>query len=66
MFQRSVQGVIFIGSVGAGRIIAAEAARNLKKSVLELGGNDPFVVLESADLDKAIDAAFNNRLTCAG
>lgn len=47
-----VQGVALTGSEGAGSIIAAEAGKALKKSTMELGGSDAFVVLADADLEK--------------
>ena len=50
----SVGGVSFTGSSKAGAMIAAKAGHYLKRSVMELGGNDPFVVLEDGDIDLAI------------
>lgn len=61
-----VQGVTLTGSERAGSIVAAEAGRNLKKSVLELGGSDIFAVLDDADLELAADVGAAGRLTVAG
>lgn len=55
-------GVSFTGSTQAGINIAEEAARNLKKTVLELGGSDPFIVLESANISEASQNAVYARL----
>ena len=54
------------GSDGAGRSLATAAGGQLKKTVLELGGSDPFVVLPSADLDKAVQVAIAARVQNAG
>src|SRR5437868_4776541 len=54
------------GSDGAGRSLAIAAGGQLKKTVLELGGSDPFVVLPSADLDKAVRVAIAARVQNAG
>ncbi|HEV7436304.1 MAG TPA: NAD-dependent succinate-semialdehyde dehydrogenase, partial [Pseudorhizobium sp.] len=61
-----VQGVTLTGSERAGSIVAAEAGRNLKKSVLELGGSDVFAVLDDADLDHAVEVGAASRLSVAG
>lgn len=61
-----VHAVSLTGSVGAGRAVAAEAGKALKKCVLELGGSDAYVVLEDADLDLAAKVCVNGRLTNSG
>jgi len=61
-----IQGVSLTGSTGVGRHIGAEAGRHLKKVVLELGGSDPFIVLEDADLDFVVPGAVAGRMLTAG
>ena len=61
-----VAGVTFTGSCGAGKIVAALAGKYMKKASFELGGSDPFIVLEDADLAKAVQIAVNIRLVNAG
>lgn len=59
-------GVSFTGSSKAGAYISEVAGRYLKRSVLELGGNDPFLVLADADLELAVDQAVKARTANAG
>ena len=63
-----VKGVALTGSVEAGKSVAARAGQNLKKSTMELGGSDAFIVLEDADIDKTVSwavwAKMNNTGQC--
>ncbi len=61
-----VRGVALTGSERAGSVVAAAAGKNLKKSTLELGGADAFVVLEDADIDKSVAWAVFGRHWNAG
>ncbi|MGI8665796.1 MAG: NADP-dependent succinic semialdehyde dehydrogenase [Jatrophihabitans sp.] len=59
--DRRVVAATLTGSEGAGRAVAAIAGQNLKKTVLELGGSDAYVVMPSADIDKAAQVATTAR-----
>ena len=61
-----VHAITLTGSERAGKSVAANAGGNLKKCVMELGGSDPFVVLDDADLDKAIPVAVASRFGNGG
>ena len=64
--DRRVSLVAFTGSPGAGAVVAAQAGAACKKSILELGGSDAFIVLKDADLDAAVAAAVRARFVNCG
>lgn len=61
-----IQGITLTGSQATGRAVAQEAGLALKKVVLELGGNDPYLILDDADLDLAVRTCVQSRLNNAG
>jgi succinate-semialdehyde dehydrogenase/glutarate-semialdehyde dehydrogenase len=61
-----VRAVTLTGSTPAGKAVAAQAGAVVKKTVLELGGSDPYIVLEDADLDHAVTTCVTSRLINSG
>lgn len=60
--EPQIRAVSLTGSEGAGRAIASAAGKGLKKTLLELGGSDPFVVFADADIDQAVETAVKARM----
>lgn len=61
-----INGVTLTGSVKAGETVGSQAVKNMKKVVLELGGSDPYIILEDADLDYAVAQCVTSRLNNSG
>lgn len=66
LIDSDINGVTFTGSATVGAIVAQRATSQWKKCVLELGGSDPFIVCEDADIDKAVNGAIKGRFINCG
>lgn len=64
--HRDIQAITLTGSTRAGKAVASKAGSVLKKTVLELGGSDPYVILEDADIEKAAETCVTSRLINSG
>ena len=64
--NKNVQAVTLTGSTPAGKSVASIAGNEIKKTLLELGGSDPYVILEDADLESAAEICVNARLINGG
>src|SRR5437763_85586 len=66
LIDSEINAVTFTGSVPVGAKVAQRATSQVKKTVLELGGSDPFIVCEDADIEKASDGAVKGRFINCG
>jgi succinate-semialdehyde dehydrogenase/glutarate-semialdehyde dehydrogenase len=64
--DRHIVAVTFTGSTSTGRKVASAAGKALKKTVLELGGSDPYVILQDADLERAAEITVKARMVNSG
>ncbi len=64
--NHNIVAVTLTGSTPAGKAVAKKAGQCLKKTVLELGGSDPYVIFDDADIDKAVDACIAGRILNTG
>ena len=61
-----MRGVKFTGSTVGGKAVAQVAGQHMKKGCFELGGSDPFIVLEDSDIELAIEKAYISRMVNNG
>lgn len=61
-----MRGLKFIGNNETGKLIAETCGENMKKATFELGGDDPFIVLNDANIKAAAAAAYKSRMHCNG
>lgn len=64
--DKRIMGVAITGSTPAGKEVAKLAASKLKKTVMELGGSDPYIILKDADIESAVNACIRGRLINTG
>lgn len=64
--DRRIRGVKFVGSTEVGSAVAERCGKEMKLSTLEMSANDAFIVLDDANIDAAIDAAYESRMFNTG
>ena len=64
--NRHLRGLKFTGSHQVGKLLAESSGESMIKATFELGGNDAFIVLNDANIDKAVEAAYKSRMLCNG
>ena len=67
LFQnRHIRGFKFTGNRNTGKMFAEYSGESMTKGTFELGGNDAFIVLDDANIEKAVQCAYKSRMLCTG
>jgi acyl-CoA reductase-like NAD-dependent aldehyde dehydrogenase len=66
IYELHILHLLFLGSTAVGKLLYKQSSSGVKRLALELGGNAPFIVFSSADIDKAVDGAITSKFRNCG